>query len=145
MSKELFIVSAGLLPKCYAKVIEAKELLANGEADNVSLACKKVGISRGTFYKYQDQIFPYHDDSITRKLVVSFTLSHTTGSLSRVCDFLSKENVSIITISQSDPIGSVAPIMLSMDISKLDKPVEDFLKSLESIEVIKQLKLMAVK
>jgi len=144
MSEELFIVNKKLLPKCYEKVVKAKQLLETGEVDNVSKACEKCGISRGTFYKYQNYVFAYHQENITRKLVVSFTLSHKTGALSRVCDFLSKENVSIITISQSSPIGEVAPVMLSLDISAMKKTVDEFKESFDKISDIKQLKMIAV-
>lgn len=144
MSKELLIVNKVLLPKCYEKVVQAKALINEGKVDSVSKACKSVGISRGTFYKYQEYVFEYKDENInTRKLVISFSLTHKAGSLSKVCDLLSKENVSITTISQANPIGDVAPILLTIDISKMKKDINNLKKKLESIDDISQLKIIA--
>ena len=45
MSKEYLIVNKELLPKCFEKVVEAKELL-NHTDSNITSICKKCGISR---------------------------------------------------------------------------------------------------
>jgi len=143
MPKELLIVNKKLLPKCFPKVVETKRLLNEGKETSVSDACKKCGISRSTFYKYQDDVFEYNEQKEVRKLVLSFTLSHKTGALSKVCDTLSKTNVSIITISQSAPIGNKAPVMLSLDISNLKSSIDEFTKILETIPEISHLKLIS--
>jgi len=144
MTGELLIVNKKLLPKCYEKVVMAKELLESSQAINVKDACEKVGISRATFYKYQEYVFLYKEGKQIHSLVISFTLSHKTGALSRVCDLLSKEGVSIITISQSSPIKDRAAIMLSLDISNVTKNLDELKDSISQIEDIKQLKVMAV-
>ena len=45
MSKEYLIVNKELLPKCYTKVVEAKNLLNNADS-NITNICEKCGISR---------------------------------------------------------------------------------------------------
>lgn len=142
MSKEYLIVNKELLPKCFEKVVEAKELLENSD-ENISNVCKKCGISRSTFYKYQDKVFSYKKEDNTRKLVLSLTLKHKTGSLSKVCDALSKLNVSIITISQSIPVNDIAPVMVSLDITNLNKSIEQFKEELKNISEIKELRVVS--
>ena len=142
MSKEYFIVNKELLPKCFEKVVEAKELLERSN-DNISTVCKKCGISRSTFYKYQDKVFSYKKENQTRKLVLSLTLVHKTGALSKVCDALSKLNVSIITISQSIPLKDIAPVMVSLDITNLDESIDDFKNELKKINEIKELRVVS--
>ncbi len=142
MSLEYLIVNKELLPKCFEKVVEAKSLLTSGDS-NISSICKKCGISRSTFYKYQDKVFPYKQENKERKLVLSLTLSHKTGALSKVCDALSKQDVSIITISQSVPLKGIAPVMVSLDITNLGKTIDEFKKDLKQIEEIKDLRVIS--
>ncbi len=143
MPKELIIVNKNLLPKYFEKVLDAKQLLESGKAENVSAACQLTGISRSTFYKYQEDVFAYHEEKNIRKLVVSFMLAHRTGALNTVCEILSKYNVSIITISQSAPIGNACPVMLSLDISSLNLTIDEFRNLLEKIPEIQKLKFMS--
>ena len=53
MSK-YYIVDSAILPDVMDKVIEARQMLENGTVRQVSEAVKRVGISRGTYYKYKD-------------------------------------------------------------------------------------------
>ncbi len=142
MSKEYLIVDNELLPKCFKKVIEAKSLLNNTDS-NITSICKKCGISRSTFYKYQDKVFLYKQENKERKLVLSLTLFHKPGALSKVCQFLFKENVSIITISQSVPLKGIASLILSLDISDLNKSIDNFKNDLKKIDEIKDLRLIS--
>ena len=57
MSK-YYIVDSTILPDVMDKVIEARQMLENGTVRQVSEAVKRVGISRGTYYKYKDYVFP---------------------------------------------------------------------------------------
>lgn len=144
MSQELLIVNKKLLPKCFEKVVEAKKLINSGKCQNISEACRLTGISRGTFYKYQDNVFSYSKENKTRKIVLSLTLDHKTGVLNKLCDIFSKSNTSIITISQSIPINNVAPLMVSLDISNLDKPIEDFINKIKAMKDIHDLKIISI-
>ncbi|MBR2577429.1 MAG: ACT domain-containing protein [Erysipelotrichaceae bacterium] len=143
MADDLLIVHKKLLPKCYEKVVEAKKLLNDGRYDSISKVCEVCGISRSTFYKYQDYVFSYEENSEVRKLVVSLALSHRKGSLSKVCDKLSKLDISILTISQSIPIDDIAQIMLSLDISNMKADIDEFKKVLSKIPEVSQLKVMS--
>ena len=55
MSKD-YIVDSAILPDVMDKVIEARQMLENGTVRQVSEAVKRVGISRGTYYKYKDYV-----------------------------------------------------------------------------------------
>ena len=44
-------------------MVEAKRLLDSGRAESVQDATDAVGISRSSFYKYKDDIFPYHENA----------------------------------------------------------------------------------
>ena len=47
------------VPEVLLKVVEAKKLLESERAITVQEATDKVGISRSSFYKYKDDIFPF--------------------------------------------------------------------------------------
>ena len=61
-SPKMLLVSAQVLPSVFAKVVEAKRLLAVGKVRNLSEAAKVSGISRSALYKYKDHVFIYNED-----------------------------------------------------------------------------------
>ena len=54
MLDNYLIIHKSILPEYYEKVLEARHLLEEGKAKDVSQAVKEVGISRSTYYKYKD-------------------------------------------------------------------------------------------
>ena len=56
MKSDFLIVHKKVLPENFTAVIEVRDLIQNSNL-SVSEACKKVGISRCTFYKYKDYVF----------------------------------------------------------------------------------------
>ena len=51
MERRFLLVDVSVLPEVFLKVLKAKELLAAGNAKNVSAATKMAGLSRSAFYK----------------------------------------------------------------------------------------------
>ena len=100
MLSKYLLVDKSILPSYYEKVIEAKALLSSGNVKDVSEAVKMVGISRSTYYKYKDYVFPISSDTGTRKAVVSMSLSHKAGLLGEVLGELSTQGANILTINQ---------------------------------------------
>ena len=49
MDYDFFIVSKSVLPDCFEKVIQARELLRSGKTRDVSEAARIAGISRSTY------------------------------------------------------------------------------------------------
>ncbi len=66
--KQLVVVDSKVLPEIYLKVLEAKKMIARGDAKNSVGACKAVGISRSAYYKYKDCVFTY-EDKLTHKII----------------------------------------------------------------------------
>ena len=99
--EKYYIVDSAILPDVLDKVIEARSLLQNGEVKQVSEAVKRVGISRGTYYKYKDYVFLPDKGMSARKAVISLMLHHDKGILSEVLNVMSKTNANILTINQN--------------------------------------------
>ena len=60
--KSFYVIRDKAVPEVLLKVVEAKRLLESGKITSVQEATELVGISRSSFYKYKDDIFPYHDN-----------------------------------------------------------------------------------
>ena len=144
MKHKYLLIDTSILPDCYEGVIEARALLASGRAKDVSEAVKSVGISRSTYYKYKDYIFPIGEGTGERKAVVSMTLSHKAGLLGEVLGELSTQGVNILTINQNPPVNSRAHVVISMDISKVVGDADMLIKSLSQITGVSHVKLIAI-
>lgn len=58
-----FVLKQRAVPEVLLKVVEAKRLLESERAITVQEATDRVGISRSSFYKYKDDIFPFYDNT----------------------------------------------------------------------------------
>ena len=65
--KKYFVVRERAVPEVLLKVVQAKRLLDSGRAQTVQDAAEQTGISRSSFYKYKDDIFPFHERSEERR------------------------------------------------------------------------------
>ena len=75
--KKYYVVRERAVPEVLLKVVEAKRLLESKRVATVQEAAERTGISRSSFYKYKDDIFPFHDihQSIPINGVATLTLS----------------------------------------------------------------------
>jgi len=138
------IVSKKILPDVYEKVIDARNLINNGNVKGISEAVKKVGISRSTYYKYKDYVFSPSENSIGRKAVLSMMLRHEKGVLSNTLNYMSSENVNILTINQSIPINGKASVNVSLDISDISKSIDDIIAEMKKIKGVITVKLLSI-
>ena len=144
MINKYLIVSKKILPDVYEKVIEARNLINNGSVKGISEAVKVVGISRSTYYKYKDYVFSPSENSIGRKAVISMMLRHEKGVLSNVLNYMSSANVNILTINQSIPINGKASVNLSLDISDINKSIDDIIAELKQFKGVSSVKLLSI-
>ena len=61
-----FVLKQKAVPEVLLKVVEAKKLIESERAITIQEATEKVGISRSSFYKYKDDIFPFYDNANVR-------------------------------------------------------------------------------
>ena len=144
MNSKYLLVDKCILPAYYDKVIEARTLLSSGKFKDISEAVKAVGISRSTYYKYKDYIFPTNVDTDGRKAIISFTLSHKPGILSEVIGKLSYYGANILTITQNLPINSRAHVVVTIDISCLSIEIEALVREINSIDKVSGTKLVSI-
>ena len=144
MLENYLIVHKSVLPDYYEKVLEARRLMENGRAREVSQAVKQVGISRSTYYKYKDYVFAPSDMAEGRKAVLSVMLDHTPGVLSALLTQISQAGASVFTISQSPPVHEVASVTLTLDISELTLNMDRLLELISAVPGADAPRLIAI-
>lgn len=142
--EKYYIVDSSILPEVLDKVIEARSLLQNGEVRQVSEAVKRVGISRGTYYKYKDYVFLPDKGMSARKAVISLMLHHDKGILSEVLNLMSTYNANILTINQNIPIHGWASVVISFDMSEMTTTIDTLIEALNDCRGVSNLRLVAV-
>lgn len=144
MLKKYLIVSKTILPDVYEKVIEARNLINEGDVKGISEAVKMVGISRSTYYKYKDYVFSPSENSIGRKAVIVLMLKHEKGVLSNVLNHISLSKANVLTINQSIPINGKASVSISLDISDIEPSIDDMIASIRTIKGVSSIKLLSI-
>ena len=142
--KNYFMVEKSALPDFFLKVVETRRLLETGMCRQVSDAVRRTGISRSTYYKYKDKVLEMSESVSGRKAVLTLTLNHEAGVLSKVLNLLSEHNANILTITQSLPIRNQASVTISLDASGLTGTLDDALAALGNTPGVENAKLIAV-
>ena len=138
----LFVITENAVPEVLLKVVEAKRLLESGRERSVQDATEKVGISRSSFYKYKDTIFPFHDNSKGRTITVLVQMDDIPGLLSDVLKTVADFQANILTIHQSIPVNGIANLTLSVEVLPQTGDVSDMVRQVEKKEGIHFVKLL---
>ena len=139
---KFLLVDTQVLPDVFLKVMDAKIMIARGEAKNSSDAARLAGISRSAFYKYKDCVFmPSAEDSHT---VVSFsvTLRDEPGQLSKLIAVFHRLGCNIVSINQNLPVDSVAQVSVSVRISGVDHAGDKLLQKIKQLSGVVDVKLI---
>ena len=129
---QYYVLKEKAVPEVLLKVVEAKRLIESGKIASVQEATEKVGISRSSFYKYKDDIFPFHDTAKGRTITLFVVLK-------TVAEF----HANILTIHQSIPINGIASLTLSVDVLPQTGDVAEMLEHIEEQEGIHYVKILA--
>lgn len=138
-----FVLKEKAVPEVLLKVVEAKRLLESGKAASVQDATERVEISRSSFYKYKDDIFPFHDNAKGRTITMIIQMDDTPGLLSVVLKTVADFHANILTIHQSIPVNGVASLTLSVDVLPETGDVSQMVEDIERQAGIHYLKILA--
>ena len=138
-----FVLKEKAVPEVLLKVVEAKRLFESGKAASVQDATDAVGISRSSFYKYKDDIFPFHDNEKGRPLTLVIQLNDEPGGLSNILRAIDRFKCNILTIHQSVPINGIASLTLSIDVFHTEDKVDEMVDEIESVEGVHYAKIIA--
>ena len=137
-----YLVKEKAVPDVLLKVVEAKRLLDSGKAITVQEAAEQLEISRSSFYKYKDDIFPFHENNRGKTINIMLLLDDEPGLLSIVLNEIAKCKANILTLQQSIPIGGRASVTLGMEMRPETKEVNDIISAIEGIHGINSLKIL---
>lgn len=138
-----FVLKEKAVPEVLLKVVAAKKLLDTGKVESVQDATEQVGISRSSFYKYKDDIFPFHEDAKGKTINMVIQLEDEPGILSRVLEEIAHFHVNILTIHQSIPVNGFATLTLSVDVLEDSGDFSDLVTAIEAVDGIHYVKILA--
>ena len=140
---QYFIVKKKAVPEVLLKVVEAKRLLDSERVMTVQEATDAVEISRSSFYKYRDDIFPFYENTRGKTITVMFQMDDRPGLLSKVLSQVAKSEANILTIHQSIPVNGIALITLSIEILPQTVSVQGLIDEIEAMDGVHYVKIVS--
>jgi chorismate mutase len=137
-----YVVREKAVPEVLLKVVEAKRLLDTERALTVQEATDQVGISRSSFYKYKDDIYPFRDNVKGKTLTFVVQMHDEPGLLSEVLNIIAGYKANILTIHQSIPINGVATSTLSVEVLPDTGDISTMIETIEGRTGVQYLKIL---
>lgn len=145
MSEETkyYVIKQKAVPEVLLKVVEVQRILDADPGKTVQEAAAAVGISRSSYYKYKDDIFPFHDNKKGRNITCVIEMRDCPGIISTILNIFAKYHTNILTIHQSIPINGIGILTLSVDILSITTDVSAMLDEVENLDRIINVKIIA--
>ena len=136
-----YVVTKRALPEVLLKVVQVKRLLMTEKKMTIQEAADQVGISRSSFYKYKDDIFPFHETEKGQTITIVIQMDDLPGVLTELLAMIAEYEANILTIHQSIPLNGVATVTLSLEVLSSTGNMEDMIEALEGREGVHYLKI----
>lgn len=137
-----YVLKKKAVPEVLLKVVEAKRLLASEKVMTIQEATEKTGISRSSFYKYKDDIFPFYENEKGKTITLVIQVDDTPGILSHILAKIAEYKANILTIHQSIPSNNIATVTLSVEVLAYTGNLENMIQEIEEYEGIHYLKII---
>ena len=138
-----YVVRDKALPEVLQKVVEVKRLLEADKNMTVQEAAEQVGLSRSSFYKYKDDIFPFYDNAKGRTITLVLQMDDERGLLSDILHIVAVYKANILTIHQSIPVNNVASLTLSVEVRPDTGNISRMVEEMEEQKGIHHVKIIA--
>lgn len=141
-SIKYYVVKKKALPDVLLKVAQANKLI---ETRNLSVAdaTDAVGISRSSFYKYKDDIFPFRDNAKGKTITFVLSMDDEPGLLSLVLKTVADFHANILTIHQTIPVNGIASLTLSVEILATTGDSSQMIEQIEALSGVRYLKILS--
>lgn len=139
---KFYLVREDILPESILKTVQAKEMLAGGEVDNIMEAVDRLDMARSTFYKYKDGVFSFFNADNLSVINISLLLRNVTGVLSAVSNCIAHLKGNVLTINQNLPLNGVAYVTLSVSMEEVNIPVDELMGRLKEIDGVIDVQLI---
>ena len=141
-SSQYYVVRRKAVPEILLKVVEAKHLLESGKVSTVQEAADLAGISRSSFYKYKEDIFPFHENAKGKTITFMIQMKDEPGLLSDVLKIVADHGANIMTIHQSIPISGMASTSISVEVLRETEDISEMITRIEKQEGVHYLKIL---
>ena len=138
-----YVLKEKAVPDVLLRVVEAKRLLESGRVASVQEATERVDISRSSYYKYKEDIFPFHDNAKGQTITMVIQLDDEPGLLSAILKTIAESHANILTIHQSIPVNGIASLTLSVDILPETTDANRIMERIEQQNGVHYLKILA--
>ena len=138
-----YLLRQKAVPEVHLKVAEAKKLFASEKAMTIQEATDQLGISRSSFYKYKDDIFPFYDNAKGKTITMVLQMDDEQGLLSDLLHIVAIYKANILTIHQSIPINGVATLSISVQVLQTTKDISEMLDAMEKRTGVHSVKILA--
>ena len=136
-----YVVKQKALPEVLLKVAQVNKIIETKRM-SIAEATESVGISRSSYYKYKDDIFPFHDQAKGRTVTFILQMDDKPGILSDILHTVAEFRGNILTIHQSIPINGIATLTLSVEILPEAGDAEDMIGQMEQQTGVHYLKIL---
>ena len=137
-----YVIKKKAVPEVLLKVLEVQKLLDSRKALSILEATEMVGISRSSYYKYKDDIFPFREKTKGQNITFILQMDDEPGLLSGVLKTIAYYHGNILTVHQSIPINGIASLTLSVQILPAQGDAEAMVAEIEHIEGVHYLKIL---
>ena len=139
-----YVVKKKAVPEVLIKVVETKRLLATRRGMTIQEATEEIGISRSSFYKYKDDIFPFYAGKKGRSITFVIEVDDQPGVMASILNIFALYKANILTIHQSIPINGKGLLTVSVDIEDSETDVSAMIQDVEKIEDVSYVKIIAM-
>lgn len=137
-----YVVKQKALPEVLLKVAQANRLIET-KGISVADATEQVGISRSSYYKYKEDIFPFRDNVKGKTITFVLSMDDEPGLLSLVLKKVAEFHANILTIHQTIPVNGVASLTLSVDILPSTGDSSKMIEEIEQLPGVRYLKILS--
>ena len=138
-----YVIKKKAVPEVLLKVLEVQKLLDSKRAVSVLEATEKVGISRSSYYKYKDDIFPFYAGKKGRSITFVIEVDDQPGVMASILNIFALYKANILTIHQSIPVNGIASLTLSVDVLPETGDVSEMVEVMEKTQGIQYVKILA--
>ena len=138
-----YVVRQKALPEVLLKVAQVNRLIET-KGVSVADATEQLGISRSSYYKYKDDIFPFRDNVKGKTITFVLSMDDEPGLLSAVLSKIAAFKANILTIHQTIPVNGIASLTLSVDILPTTGDSAIMLEEIEALDGVRYLKILSI-
>ena len=137
-----YVVKQKALPEVLLKVAQANRLIET-KGISVADATEQVGISRSSYYKYKEDIFPFYDNAKGKTVTFVVQMDDEQGLLSDLLHIVAVYKANILTIHQSIPVNGVATLTLSVEVKDNTGNISKMVEEIEEQDGIHYVKIVS--